>query len=101
MILRFFAIKEPRKRGTADEKTWFDQFKGGFKREYAVFWNTLSRFNNLLVIVNISMLFLTRLVAQGYYYPFFHWPVPQVSPSAPPFPPLLFPGSGITGFILG
>ncbi len=42
-----------------------------FTADYAVYWSNLSRLNNLLVIVNISMFFLTGLVAQGYYYTFF------------------------------
>ncbi len=42
-----------------------------FKNDYAVFWNNLSRLNNLLVIMNISMFFLTGLVAKGYYYTFY------------------------------
>ena len=39
-----------------------------FENDYAVFWSNLSRLNNLLVIMNISMFFLTGLVAKGYYY---------------------------------
>ena len=45
--------------------------KESFRRDYGLYWNTLSRLNNLLVIVNISMFFLTGLVTQGYYYTFF------------------------------
>ena len=36
-----------------------------------IFWANLSRFNNLLIILNISMFFLTGLVARGYFYTFF------------------------------
>jgi hypothetical protein len=32
------------------------------------YWSNLSRINNLLVIMNISMFFLTGLVAKGYFY---------------------------------
>jgi hypothetical protein len=32
------------------------------------YWSNLSRSNNLLVIMNISMFFLTGLVAKGYFY---------------------------------
>ncbi len=42
-----------------------------FEQDHAIFWNNLSRLNNLLVIMNISMFFLTGLVSQGYYYTFF------------------------------
>ncbi len=39
-----------------------------FVAEHVIFWSNLSRVNNLLVLMNISMFFLTGLVAQGYYY---------------------------------
>ena len=42
-----------------------------FEQDYAIFWNNLSRLNNLLVIMNISIFFLTGLVTKGYYYTFF------------------------------
>jgi len=42
-----------------------------FMGNHALYWSNLSRLNNLLVIVNISMLFLTDLVARGYYYTFY------------------------------
>lgn len=38
---------------------------------HVIFWGNLSRLNNLLVIMNISMFFLTGLVAKGYYYTFY------------------------------
>ncbi len=53
------------------EKHHFSKLMETFKRDYTLYWNTLSRFNNLIVIVNISMFFLTGLVAQGYYYTFY------------------------------
>jgi hypothetical protein len=43
----------------------------GFVTDHVNFWSHLSRFNNLLVIMNISMFFLTGLVAKGYYYTFY------------------------------
>lgn len=49
----------------------FQSCRDAFQKDYGVFWNSLSRMNNLLVIMNISMFFLTGLVAQGYYYTFF------------------------------
>ncbi len=43
-----------------------------FAGDYQVYWANLSRLNNLLVICNISLFFLTELVTtQGYYYPFY------------------------------
>lgn len=42
-----------------------------FDGDYAHFWSNLSRLNNLLVIMNISIFFLTGLIAEGYYYTFF------------------------------
>lgn len=41
-----------------------------FTADHAVFWANLTRLNNLLVIMNISLFFLTGLVAKGYFYTF-------------------------------
>ena len=42
-----------------------------FRNHMVIFWANLSRLNSLLIIVNITMFFLSGLVAQGYYYTFF------------------------------
>jgi hypothetical protein len=42
-----------------------------FTADHAIFWSNLSRLNNLMVVMNISMFFLTGLVEKGYYYTFF------------------------------
>jgi hypothetical protein len=42
-----------------------------FVNDHVLLWGNLSRLNGLLIILNISMFFLTGLVAQGYYYTFF------------------------------
>jgi hypothetical protein len=42
-----------------------------FDADHILYWSTLSRQNNLVVIMNISMFFLTGLVTQGYYYTFY------------------------------
>ena len=39
-----------------------------FSAHQVLYWSNLTRLNNLLVIVNISMFFLTGLVARGYFY---------------------------------
>ena len=39
-----------------------------FADNYVLYWSNLARLNNLLRIVNISMFFLTGLVARGYYF---------------------------------
>lgn len=36
-----------------------------------ILWANIARLNNLLIILNISMFFLTGLVAKGYFYTFF------------------------------
>jgi hypothetical protein len=46
---------------------YFKQDKG-FAADHVLFWTNLSRMNGLLVLLNISMFFLTGLVAHGYYY---------------------------------
>ena len=42
-----------------------------FDADHVLFWSNLSRLNGLLVILNISMFFMTGLVANGYYYTFY------------------------------
>lgn len=36
-----------------------------------IFWANFSRLNNLLIIFNISMFFLSGLVSKGYFYTFY------------------------------
>ena len=52
-------------------RTYFLEWQNTFDADHVNFWSHLSRFNNLMVIMNISMFFLTGLVAQGYYYTFY------------------------------
>ena len=42
-----------------------------YQRHLAMLWGNLSRLNNLLVLMNISMFFLSGLVERGYYFTFF------------------------------
>ena len=42
-----------------------------FRNYRVILLANLSRLNNLLIIVNITMFFLTGLVAQGYFYTFY------------------------------
>ena len=42
-----------------------------FGNNMVIFWANLSRLNNLLIIVNITMFFLSGLIAQGYFYTFY------------------------------
>jgi hypothetical protein len=52
-------------------KQHYRELAVAFVSDHAVYWNNLSRLNNLLVIMNISMFFLTGLVSKGYYYTFY------------------------------
>jgi hypothetical protein len=47
------------------------KFDESFRNNKVILWASLSRLNNLLIILNISMFFLTGLVVRGYYYTFF------------------------------
>ena len=43
-----------------------------FEQQMTVYWFNLSRVTNLLIILNISLFFLTELVTkQGYYYTYY------------------------------
>ena len=49
-----------------------DKIVKAFTRDYPVYWANLSRLTNLLIILNISMFFVTELVTTaGYYYTFY------------------------------
>ena len=45
--------------------------QAAFAADHLVLWTNLSRLNGLLVILNISMFFLSGLVTQGYHYTFY------------------------------
>ncbi len=49
----------------------YSKIDESFRNYKVIFWANLSRLNNLLIIVNITMFFLSGLVAQGYYYTFY------------------------------
>ena len=43
-----------------------------FVEQMAIYWANLSRTTNLLILLNISLFFVTELVAkQGYYYTYY------------------------------
>ena len=46
----------------------FEKLQHMFDADHVNYWSNLSRINNLVVIMNISMFFLTRLVTRGYFY---------------------------------
>lgn len=52
-------------------KNRYKNLENAFEADHVNFWSHLSRLNNMLVIMNISMFFLTGLVAKGYYYTFY------------------------------
>jgi len=52
-------------------ETRYEKLDTAFDADHMNFWGNLSRVNNLLVIMNISMFFLTGLVARGYYFTFY------------------------------
>lgn len=43
-----------------------------FEKQMAIYWSNLSRTTNLLILLNISLFFVTELVTkQGYYYTYY------------------------------
>ena len=52
-------------------KNRYEKLKKAFDADHAIFWSHISRLNNLLVIMNVSMFFLTGLVTKGYFYTFY------------------------------
>lgn len=47
-----------------------ERIETAFESHKVIFWANLTRLNNLLIILNITLFFLTGLVAQGYTYTF-------------------------------
>lgn len=46
--------------------------KRKFGSDYALLWTNLSRLNGMLIVVNLSLFFVTHLVIEkGYYYTFY------------------------------
>ena len=53
-------------------KNIIDKLHEGFVRDGGNYWASLSRLNNLLIILNISLFFLTELVTkENYYFTFY------------------------------
>ena len=48
----------------------YHQMAEAYQQDLSIYWSNLLRINNLMVILNISLFFLSGLVAQGYYYTF-------------------------------
>ena len=42
-----------------------------FRNNMVILWANFSRLNNLLIILNISIFFLSGLVSKGYFYTFY------------------------------
>ena len=42
-----------------------------FAAHYGTYWGNLARLNNLLIVLNVSLFFVSELVTQGYYYTYF------------------------------
>ena len=52
-------------------KSRYSRLESAFDADHVNFWSNLSRLNNLMVIMNISMFFLTGLVTKWYFYTFY------------------------------
>ena len=49
----------------------YSKIEMSYEKHMVIYWANLSRFNNLMIILNISMFFLSGLVSRGYYYTFY------------------------------
>ncbi len=65
---QIYRTRQTKKKGWQQLQAHYNRMQLFFSQEYTTLWGNLSRFNNLMIIVNISMFFLTGLVANGYYY---------------------------------
>ncbi len=50
--------------------TIYQRMSAAYRQDLGIYWSNLLRVNNLMVILNISLFFLTGLVARGYYFTF-------------------------------
>lgn len=53
------------------DTTAYQNANAFFVEEHVVFWGHLSRLTGMLIILNVSLFFLTGLVVEAYYYTFF------------------------------
>lgn len=49
----------------------YSQIEKSYRKHVVIYWANLSRINNLMIALNISMFFLSGLVSMGYYYTFY------------------------------
>jgi len=49
-----------------------NKLNDSFEKQMAIYWSNLSRTTNLLILLNISLFFVTELVIKkGYYYTYY------------------------------
>jgi len=51
--------------------TAIKRIKKQFGKDYSIHWSSLTLVNNSLILVNISLFFVTELVKQGYYFTYY------------------------------
>jgi hypothetical protein len=49
----------------------YSTMETSYQKYMVIYWANLSRINNLMIVLNISMFFLSGLVSKGYYYTFY------------------------------
>jgi len=49
----------------------YSKIEMSYEKSVVIYWAILSRINNLMVVLNISIFFLSGLVSRGYYYTFY------------------------------
>lgn len=54
-----------------EESVMYSKIEMSYERYIVIYWANLSRINNLMIILNISMFFLSGLVSRGYTYTFY------------------------------
>jgi len=54
-----------------EEKVTYSNIEMSYEKYMVIYWASISRINNLMIILNIRMFFLSGLVSRGYYYTFY------------------------------
>lgn len=62
------SVPAPPSTAQAWYQRWYIEAANEFKTNHGLYWSHLGHLNNLLAILNISLFFMTGLIARGYYF---------------------------------
>jgi len=69
--LKFYLLFSLNRTVNEKESGMYSKIEMSYERNVVIYWANLSRLNDLMIVLNISMFFLSGLVSRGYYYTFY------------------------------